>query len=966
MRLINNMRETAEKYKYFSALHTKTMEAFEYRENMKDDSKLKKLLDELREFLFFDPSTASNINVVRDQMQIFERELFHAYSPAELTKKRIDEIRKSVEEYLFLQSNDKIVSQDDALLVCRLLCNCHLILDCYFPLFEVRYENHINNVLNQLNQCIVISQSDYFSEHFRHLLFLFNDEFASVNEASAHIFHIIGVLNFKCHNYRKAIEYFKEAITRFGNDKSVSYNDEYFQTRLLLAYCYEYDHQFELAISELVGLDVVTIIEIFKHSGFNVFDLLDEPDKDRAKVWSEDFIFDILKNKINESDSNPLYIVAEKRDVKNRELVGDRHEILHSFAHCLNELGLKWRVESGKNKENVIHLLTLSRAIMLYVAEYDSKCMDFQTCMYMVFGEARDYDICLTRIKQLIAEYDISPHKNINYEMENMFYLFLVSNQSNKTIFDEEQKEYAETAYKKFVDFAIRRYDYDALIHIEIFKFRFEIINILCSSVGNEEIALRLKKLKQTSVGDNIYSIKPSTKLNQWIIQEYNKTIALYEFLVQYFAANEDVNINELYNFACRFNFYRNFFSNDRAEKNIDKIQTISNVIDSIVDDFISPQSIFLLAPLTTAIPYQHQTENLRNLEDSLYLEDKVQLDPSEKMYSFEGLLQIQPDKTDEANISWLFQHKEYDVAFIAYKWNSELTFDRYHFYLSCDKKYERPILNASRVNGLVRNVRRANKIHNYCKNRQQSCCTTVIKSDNEKIIKKLCAELLIPFEEYRDKNFIYFFRGKTANSNQSWYIISLNNVLCPLQVEEITIKLCGHNSAPRRKLALSSIKYCYISFGIPDAAIVKNDLIKLQEAYRVRFWFDLDFLKNGTWNASILQYMHKANCIVFFLSIERFKRETNEICREILYAYDNNLKSIIVPIGFSSKNEFLSAAKDNVAGKERSDDVLMLLSKHTTTYAFRSQITFNFEEHLAENSVLLSELRKSGVVRNE
>lgn len=961
------MDKIAESYKHLSAMRTETITAFEHRENKQDDSKLMELLNKWRSFSFSEPFIDNDVIVKREQLNSFEGELFRAYSPAEITKSRICDISFNVRKYLLQLSNENIINQDDALLISRLLCNCQLMMDCFFPIHETQYENHISNVLSRLNQCIVISHSDYFSEYFSHILLNFNDEFASVKEASAHIFHIIGVLNFKCHNYDKAIEFFKEAITRFENEPNIYQNDEYFQTRLLLAYCYEYDHQFESAIEELIGLDVSTIIEIFKRSSFNIFDLLDDSDKDRAKVWSERFISDVLKNKIMEKGPDSLFIVADKRDITNRKNVGDRHEILHSFAHCLNELGIKWRIESGKSKDNVIHLLALSRAIMLYVAEYDTDCMDFQTCMYMIFGEAKDYDICIARISQLVDAYGASSQKNVNYEMENMFYLFLVSNQSNKTIYDDKQKERAEAAYKKFVGFAQRRYDYDALIHIEIIKFRFEIINILRSSVMNEEIATRLKELKESSVGENIFTIKPSTKLNQWIIQEYNKTIALYEFLSQYFSANEDVNINELYNFASRFNFYRNFFSRGKLKQNTDKLQTISNVIDLIVDDFISPQSIFLLAPLTTAIPYQHQMENLSRLEDSLYSIEKMQIDPNEKMYNFEDLNEIGPDTTDVTNIKWLFSHREYDVAFVAYKWNSEISFDRYRFCISDANVYERPIINVSKVNGLIGNVRRANKIHSYCRNGQQSCCTTVITGTNEKTIKSLCAELMIPLEKYRDKHFVYFFRGKTAkNNNQSWYVIAMNSELCPLQVEEITFKLCGHNFPPRIRLALSHNDFCYISYGIADVAVVKNDLIKLQEEHRVRFWINNGLMENEHWNDSVFNCMDMAKCIVFFISVDRLKREATETCRELLYAYDHKLRCIVVLIGFSQKKDFINAVKDSISGKEKSDDVLALLFDTATTYVFRNQRGFDFEEHLSENGILLSELKKFGVVRNE
>ena len=903
------MNAIHKRYQWLSAIHEETIKAFEIYENNQDDLPLKELLDKWREYLNYSMNDGELIS--QEELLAIEWKLRNAYSPTILTREYIIKVNSDVARYLHMHKNDEIIKEDNALLISRLLYNSHLIEECFFPLLKNEYENHIKKVLDQLNICIIISQLDYFSEYFRSLLLNFNDEFMSIKETTAHILHVVGVLNFKCHNYDQVIEYFKKAIKQFENDlKSDAYkNNEYFQTRLLLAYCYEYNHQFEKAIIELIGMDIDLLIKIFKDSNFSMFDIFEESDVERAKVWSENFIANSLKRKMIETKENSLFEIADKRDASNNNIIGDKHEILHSLAHCLNELGIKWKIEAGKNKEKVIHLLSLSRALMLYVAEIDPECFDFQTCLYMIFGEAKDYDICLKRIHELIEKYQKSAKKNVNYEMENMFYLFLVSNQSNKTLLDEQIKRRADEAYSKFLNYAKRRYDYDALIHIEIFRFRFQIMQILCSSLNNLEIEEKLISLRTQPVGKNIFSFKPSTKVNKWITQEYNKAISLYEFLVKYFVNEEKINLNELYNFASRFDFYRNFFQPDKNDLNsTNRDFVISDVIDLIIDDFVSPQSIFILAPLTSALPYQHQIKNLSALEESMFAINEYRIEIDEKMEHFANLNNINLGMSNLSILNWLFAHKDYNVAFVAFKHDLDEAFDRYFFCMNEIEIFERPILNISRLNELLKNIRRSDKRHSFCRNGQTKCCTTIITNKSKSKVNDICAELILPFEKYHNKHFVFFYKGNISGSrNHSWYIIAFNNELNTLQTDEIALYLCGHGLKPKKRLAFSNHNYCFVSFDIIDSSLATNDLLLLQEDYNFRFWYNEKLLKGEQWDDSTFSYIDSSLCAMFFISNNTILSDKGGIYQEMLHAMDMKKLHIVICIGFSREKEFKS-----------------------------------------------------------
>lgn len=957
------MNEIYERYQWLSAMHEKTINAFEIYENKKDDFVLRELLDEWRNS--FICSEYNEGFILQKEPSTIEQEFRDAYSPIILSKEYIDKINNDVIQYIYIHTNDDIIEQDMALLISRLLYNCQLLEKCFFPLLKNKYKNHIEKVLNQLNVCIVVSQLEYFSEYFRYIVLEFNDEFMSIKEASAHIFHVVGVLNFKCHNYEQVIECFKHAVNRFQIEfSSNAYkNDEYFQTRLLLAYCYEYNHQFESAIMELIGLDVDSLIKIFKDSNFSMFDLFDESDIDRAKIWSKNFIYNTLKRNIIDKNKNSLFEIADKRDTLNNSIIGDLHEILHSLAHCLNELGIKWKIEESENKNSVIHLLSISRAIMLYVAECNPKCLDFQSCLYMIFGEAKDYDVCLRRINELIDRYEKSNIKNINYEMENMFYLFLISNQSNKTIIDDSIAQKAKDAYDKFVNFAKRRYDYDALIHIEIFRFRFEIVQVLRSSVNNSQIEKKLISLKTESTGKNIFSIKPSSKVNKWIIQEYNKSIALYEFLVKYFNDEPEININELYNFASRFNFYRNFFQTNK--NGLKKDSAIFDVINSIIDDFVSPQSIFILAPVTSALPYQHQTKNLSKLEKSIFSVEKLRIKADKKMEYFANINNINFGMRNTSILNWLFQRKDYNVAFIAFKYDLDVSFDKYYFCLNETEIFERPIVNVEKLNQLIMNVDRSDKKHSVCKNGQTKCCTTFVK--NKQQINEICAELLLPFEKYYNKYFLFFYKGNIARSmNHTWYIIALNCELNELQIEEITLYLCGYELEPKLKLALAYQNYCFVSFDILDSSLAINDLLQLQEDYNFRFWYNKELLEGEKSNDDVLLRIDNANCVMFFISHNSIINEGSEIYQEIVYAMDKKKKCIVVSVNCSKKIEFENLLREKVEKNTRYENVLLYLTSDDTILVFRNQRELNYRKHIYDEKKLLSGLRKLGVLRDE
>ena len=155
------MNTIHQKYQWLSSMHEETIKAFEIHENNQDDMPLNRLLDEWRAYL--NCSIKDEGPISQKELLAIEQRLHNAYSPIVLTKEYIMKVNSDVARYLHKHKNDEIIKEDNALLVSRLLYNCHLLEECFFPLLRNKYENHIKKVLDQLNICIIISQLDYFS-----------------------------------------------------------------------------------------------------------------------------------------------------------------------------------------------------------------------------------------------------------------------------------------------------------------------------------------------------------------------------------------------------------------------------------------------------------------------------------------------------------------------------------------------------------------------------------------------------------------------------------------------------------------------------------------------------------------------------------------------------------------------------------------------------------------------------------
>jgi hypothetical protein len=223
----------------------------------------------------------------------------------------------------------------------------------------------------------------------------------------------------------------------------------------------------------------------------------------------------------------------------------------------------------------------------------------------------------------------------------------------------------------------------------------------------------------------------------------------------------------------------------------------------------------------------------------------------------------------------------------------------------------------------------------------------------------------MIPYGRYNGKHYIFYSKDR-LRIDSSWYIIALDYEPCSYQVEEIAFRLCGNNIRPAKKLAVSNNNSCYVSFGFSDAAVVRNDLMLLQDEHKARFWYDENYIEGCDWDVASLEKISQSNCVLLFASVNRILKEQDVLFRELKYAAENDIRAIIVPIGYNNSAAFINTVRNKLNRMDGIDTIIDYLSSDSVKYALRKRQGFTYMDHFIGDDGLLSKLAEYGVIRNE
>jgi len=943
------------------------------------------------------------------------------------------------------------------ILVKRLLFNVGLINECLLEYLEFieKDRNSLSlskQIITNLNLCIIIARTDYFRDYFDIKMNLLFDLLKGMERCNIRILYRMGLLNFKRSCYSAAEYFLLRAINYYkieGADNAYK-SSEYFQSKILLAYCYEYSHNFEKAIKILIDLDINKLIEIAKPITY-IYDLFDDDQCSKVQNKVKEFYKEIENNNIFrgafEDAALRDNLPDEQRNIQNGSY-GDRHETLHSLAHCCNELAIKLCDESNgidENNEKRImaeKLFKIARTTMLFVVNADKnnpeQYYDFKTCLFMIYGEAKDFGICE---KQIDIDRGIEYYKkNNNFRVEVDFYKYLVSLFSFKSLDEAVFSKEVDEALMSYTTYAENHYDYDALSYIEIFSYKYNVAKVIKNAVDFDSIKSSLKEYLSSKEVKKFKENRPSPFVNDWIRLEYNKINIACALLFEFFDDETNENLSKLFTMASKYmQLYvsyekpDDFFidigdetNNDYLEKlrlklisdnlldekkfiirfefipeitigfasvttktNI-KVDTLKDAlklwfifetIKRVLNDFISPRSIFILAPLTSAIPYQYQTGNFNDLEETIFESSDSKEHTSdlvETKISFRNVLKnfrrVNKDLVTQKTAIWeKFSQKS--PKLLCFKDEDD---DNNYYYRNTfiDDFFERPIIRITEITSVLDKIYDKPKTktrHHGCPNTEtQPGCRAIVKKGNDSNVLLLLDLLFVSENNITSNDTVLINYIRNANKTK-WTIIIFNGVVAEnVILDEVAPAICCVKPDSSRivKINLNETDkpFFVVCYSTTNKACIEHDLEEFTKMNK-RFWFDENLTGEISWVKQVFDMIIKPACkkVIFYISQENITNSSNDsddgFYKEVKKIYNHNKKLkdtdpefihyLVIAIGISNMEGIpIWFGKMGTAIKYANPNKYKLYEKmffsHEQVYTFRStdpSITSHFED---------------------
>ena len=909
------------------------------------------------------------------------------------------------------------------ILFSHLFFNIALIEKCLYPMDKTNYTrlNYERRLLYLLNYCTILSRSRYFSNNFVQIISLLNKDIQGIEIINYETLYRLGLFNFQISNYSDALFYLKHAKLFFDTEQCADTAQEqktidkcYFRICLLITYCYEYMHQFIEAINELVGMDPNQLISnVLNYSHNNINNLIYDPFDEIRRTEVQKYVSDMFSvNSSFYNSTNGLLHLANLRDTRFHTEYNDKkkdlQEVLHLLAHCCNEYGIELsQKRSSGDAQIAFQLKILARAVMLNVAknhsDFEDK-MDFDTCLAMIYGEDKDYDICFYELLKTMSD-DKYIQQSEDMKSECEFYYYFVTNFSHM-ISDEDRRESediekrAAEAYKSFVAHCENKCDPDARAYIEIFKFKFAITR----SLRMFEVSRIPEILNDLALDYKTFlDYAPSMYVNKWIRSEYDKIKTIYEFIITLYKQNGQdnrVDIDELYNLADR---YLQFYNTDKnLQKGTTVIETLKtnypnnisineydtngiisigrvilvnrdkapnyslldnksfyieynpqyhtnnspkcigvipdkdsaekmffviSAFNTLIQDFISPQSIFLLAPLTSSLPYQYQTGKFNTLVESLN-DSNIRIDrialPTLGEFAhplYEQNLGIKPDlHTHLMKIKNSGGVGEVKYIIHGYLMDNTVKDDTYVFVSSKNnyKQITRPYQNIGQINTSLNSIKRrmeehpTNLEHPKCPNQKDAfgfCCTrheffrTMNWDKGE--IALLLRQFLVTEKDMSDYDNILINITKTR------FIIVISSRDIDQNPLKLTICEYPENPGDQIKIYLPQTEndrenFVVICYPSNFVSIVESDLRILNKRSNVKFWYDKAIAAGDRWNYDhVFKFLGKPTCkgaIVYFGADTLLY--SNGIYEEVSFIDRENISLLPIAVGFRDHSQ--------------------------------------------------------------
>lgn len=680
-----------------------------------------------------------------------------------------------------LLANSRATNPDLDIIKCYAIVHIlrELVADCAIsifglkPLSEWGYETSAYSRLEAeeqfvvlINQAILTDRMYFCFQSLKIILSRLNKLISHFLKLSWEVYYVVGFLNFKVHKYEDALYCFENVIKQkrasdFQGD--IRGKRLFFHSVLLRAYCYEYSGNFSKAI-EIIAINTKDIEDILKE-----YDLIsieqkyvDIMEAICRKAKNEEF--SLLKFYMPKYERFLSLTNMEREKSDSENLSTDiMYEILHIFAHCLNEYGI-----DQKNKKEMSSLtqntseteewtdsgkfIQLSRCMMRSISE--KKC-DYWICYATIHGEFQDYykatrelDVAKTKYKENHG--DIQKE---TYSAEISFfkyYFTLLYNRPSKL-----DKQAFEEYYQKYDDD-------DAKCHLKIFEFRYELrkyINNLARLIKDSdrdelndiiESGDIVSLFSQDTIIDipqslielynDICNLEPTLYMNVKVrieLRALQRAYMCVKLLREYLLIPSEENLLKLNNACSRFVMLQKE-NNNNVESIVfgDDISTdfvcksFKDGQFGIFDSLFRNKNLFLLAPVSGSVVFTYQTGNI----ESLYNTNSI-LPDTKSVNDIESITNLPWDIIEPyseyfrksqprvlTNIDWN-RLKEFTNKI--YFWQSDLSnqlliyeYDNKSNKASC---YSRPLLEPEKFSNILSSVRleikvRAKrKLYKYC-----------------------------------------------------------------------------------------------------------------------------------------------------------------------------------------------------------------------------------------------------------
>ena len=563
-----------------------------------------------------------------------------------------------------LLTNSRITHPDLDIIKCYAIVHIlrELVADCAIsifglkPLSEWGYETSAYSRLEAeeqfvvlINQAILTDRMYFCFQSLKIILSRLNKLISHFLKLSWEVYYVVGFLNFKVHKYDDALYCFENVIKQkkendFQGDELGE--KRFFHSVLLRAYCYEYSGDFRKAI-EVIAISVENIAEVLKK-----YELLDIAQK-------YDAIMEEICNSAKDPSLIKLYMPKYTRFLKLADQQRDRNdseklkldmmfEILHIFAHCLNEFGIDQRNQreisiSGQSTTELPDesidagkFIQLSRCMMHSISE---KRCEFWLCYATIHGEFQDYHKATKELDVAKAKY-IENHGSIEketYSAEISFFKYYFTLLYNHP--SESDKNAFEVYYQKYDDD-------DAKCHLKIFEFRYELrkyINELAKFIkdsdrdelteiveSGEIVSLftpdTIKEIPKAlnELYNDICNLEPTLYMNVKVrieLRALQRAFMCVKLFREYLITPSEENLLKLNNACSRFVMLQ--LEDNRSAASIILGNDISTDFVSksfkhaqfgIFDSLFKNKNLFLLAPVSGSVVFKYQTGDINSL----------------------------------------------------------------------------------------------------------------------------------------------------------------------------------------------------------------------------------------------------------------------------------------------------------------------------------------------------------------